>query len=126
MVSASEKIGRYRQISTKATNDPMTIIIAGSTSESAAVMRVLTSSSKNSATLLSIAGSAPVDSPTSIISTASPGNMPEVLSEADGAAGVKKDGLPKKLWERFKSKIESLGEKTQSPDVAEERRKSGE
>jgi hypothetical protein len=48
------------------------------------------------------------------------------LSEADGAAGARKEGLPRKLWERFKSKIESLGEKNESPSGPEERRKSGE
>jgi len=54
-------------------------------------------------------------------------HIAEVLSEVDGAAGVKvkKEGLPRKLWERFKSKIESLGDKTESVDESEEQRKSG-
>jgi glycerol-3-phosphate acyltransferase PlsX len=54
-------------------------------------------------------------------------HIAQALSEADGAAGVKKEGLPRKLWERFRSKIESLGEKAESPAGGpEERRKSGE
>jgi phosphate acyltransferase len=53
-------------------------------------------------------------------------HIAEVLGEADSAAGVRKDGLPRKLWERFKSRIESLGEKAESPRGPEERRKSGE
>jgi hypothetical protein len=53
-------------------------------------------------------------------------HITEALSEADGAAGARKEGLPRKLWERFKSKIESLGEKNESPSGSEERRKSGE
>jgi phosphate acyltransferase len=52
-------------------------------------------------------------------------HIAEALSEMDGAAGIKKEGLPRKLWERFKSKIESLGEKTESVGESEERRKSG-
>jgi len=51
-------------------------------------------------------------------------HIAEALSEADGTAGVKKEGLPRKLWERFKSKIESLGEKTEPTSGSEERRKS--
>ena len=53
-------------------------------------------------------------------------HITEALSDADGSAGARKEGLPRKLWERFKSKIEALGEKTESPDGSEERRKSGE
>src|SRR5664279_5584611 len=85
MVSANENIGRYREISTKATKQPMKIMMAGSTSERVAAMRVFTSSSKNSATLFSMAGSAPVDSPTSIMSMAKPGNMFEALREDERA-----------------------------------------
>jgi glycerol-3-phosphate acyltransferase PlsX len=51
-------------------------------------------------------------------------HIAEVLSEADGAAGVKKEGLPRKLWERFKSKIESLGDKAEPASGPAERRKS--
>lgn len=53
-------------------------------------------------------------------------HIAEALSEADGAAGVKKEGLSRKLWERFKSRIESLSEKPESVSGSEERRKSGE
>ena len=52
-------------------------------------------------------------------------HIAEALSEADGA-GVKKEGLPRKLWERFKSKIEGLGEKSEAGSGTEERPKSGE
>ncbi len=45
MESAREKIGRYREISTKATKIPMMIMITGSIKLSAAVTRVATSSS---------------------------------------------------------------------------------
>jgi len=38
------------------------------------------------------------------------------LDAADGLAGDQKEGLPRKLWQRFKSKIESLGEKTEAED----------
>jgi glycerol-3-phosphate acyltransferase PlsX len=48
------------------------------------------------------------------------------LAAADGLAGDKKEGLPQKLWHRFKSKIESLGEKTEAEDPRRERRGSGE
>jgi glycerol-3-phosphate acyltransferase PlsX len=50
-------------------------------------------------------------------------HIAEALSEADGLAEGKKEGLPRKLWERFKSKIESLGEKTESGSETGERRK---
>src|SRR5436309_3418511 len=45
IVSASEKIGKYSAISTNATKIPMKIMMAGSISDSTAVIRVLTSSS---------------------------------------------------------------------------------
>jgi phosphate acyltransferase len=51
-------------------------------------------------------------------------HIAEALSEIDNAAGVKKEGLPRKLWERFKSKIESLGEKAEAGSGVEERRRS--
>jgi hypothetical protein len=51
-------------------------------------------------------------------------HIAEALSEADGAVGVKKEGLPRKLWERFKSKIESLGDKAEPASGPAERRKS--
>jgi phosphate acyltransferase len=47
------------------------------------------------------------------------------LDAADGFAGDK-EGLPRKLWHRFKSKIESLGEKTEAEGPRRERRGSGE
>ena len=47
------------------------------------------------------------------------------LDAADGLAGDK-EGLPRKLWHRFKSKIESLGEKTEAEGPRRERRGSGE
>lgn len=50
-------------------------------------------------------------------------HIAEALSEIDAAAGIKKEGLPRKLWERFKSKIESLGEKTETGSEAEDQRK---
>jgi glycerol-3-phosphate acyltransferase PlsX len=49
----------------------------------------------------------------------------EALAESDGG-GSKKEGFSRKLWERFKSKIESLGEKTEPGHAPEERRRSGE
>jgi glycerol-3-phosphate acyltransferase PlsX len=52
-------------------------------------------------------------------------HIAEALSETEDAAGLKKEGLPRKLWERFKSKIESLGEKSETVSGPEERRKSG-
>jgi glycerol-3-phosphate acyltransferase PlsX len=39
-------------------------------------------------------------------------HIAEVLGEVDGSA-ARKEGLSRKLWERFKSKIESLGEKAE-------------
>src|SRR5690349_1399639 len=47
------------------------------------------------------------------------------LAESPGA-GTKKEGLSRKLWERFKSKIESLGEKTDPEPTPEERRRGDE
>jgi glycerol-3-phosphate acyltransferase PlsX len=48
----------------------------------------------------------------------------EALAESPGV-GTKKEGLSRKLWERFKSKIESLGEKTEPEPTPEERRRGG-
>jgi phosphate acyltransferase len=48
----------------------------------------------------------------------------EALAESPGV-GTKRDGLSRKLWERFKSKIESLGEKTEPEPTAEGRRRGG-
>lgn len=52
-------------------------------------------------------------------------HIAEALSGTEDGAGAKKEGLPRKLWERFKSKIESLGEKPEAVSGPEERRKSG-
>jgi len=52
-------------------------------------------------------------------------HIADALGDTDGV-GDKKEGLPRKLWERFKSKIESLGEKTESDADPEERRGGGE
>ena len=55
-------------------------------------------------------------------------HIAEALSDVNGAAakvdggGAKKEGLPRKLWERFKSKIESIGEK---PEAGSGERRSG-
>ena len=48
----------------------------------------------------------------------------EALAESPGV-GTKKEGLSRKLWERFKSRIESLGEKTEPEASPEERRRGG-
>jgi len=45
MESASEKIGKYSETSTNATNNPMKIMMAGSIKLNAAAVRVATSSS---------------------------------------------------------------------------------
>jgi glycerol-3-phosphate acyltransferase PlsX len=50
-------------------------------------------------------------------------HIAEALSEMDATPGAKKEGLPRKLWERFKSKIESLSEKAEAGSSAGERRK---
>lgn len=52
-------------------------------------------------------------------------HIADALGDVDGADG-KREGLPRKLWERFKSKIESLGEKTEAESAREERRRGGE
>ena len=51
-------------------------------------------------------------------------HIADALDQTEGAAG-RKDGLPKKLWERFKSKIELLGEKTEAESGPEGRRRGG-
>ena len=53
-------------------------------------------------------------------------HIAEALAELDRIAGDRKEGLPQKLWHRLKSKIESIGEKTETPSGTEERRRSGE
>lgn len=46
----------------------------------------------------------------------------EALGEVDGTS----TGLPRKLWQRFKSKIESLGDKAEDENQSPERGRSGE
>lgn len=48
----------------------------------------------------------------------------QLLAEHDGDDGEKKEGLPSKLWARLKSKIDSLGDKT-DPAVKDDERRSG-
>jgi glycerol-3-phosphate acyltransferase PlsX len=47
----------------------------------------------------------------------------EILGDAE--AGGKKEGLPHKIWQRIKSKIESLGDEPESADQAEEQKRGG-
>jgi glycerol-3-phosphate acyltransferase PlsX len=49
-----------------------------------------------------------------------------VLDDMGGAGGEKSPGLSRKLWDRFKSKIESLGDKPAASETDEKRRRSGE
>ncbi len=53
-------------------------------------------------------------------------HIADALGDTDGVGDNKKEGLPRKLWERFKSKIESLGEKTEPDAEPNERRGGGE
>jgi phosphate acyltransferase len=53
-------------------------------------------------------------------------HIADALAELEHGAANKKEGLPQKLWHRFKSKIESMGEKNETTSSAEERRRSGE
>jgi|SRR5262245_4123884 len=53
-------------------------------------------------------------------------HIADALAELDHGGGEKREGLSHKLWQRFKSKIESIGEKTETASGAEERRRSGE
>lgn len=50
-------------------------------------------------------------------------HIAEALSGSDGAGGVRREGLSRKLWERFKSKIESLGDKAEPAGESGERPK---
>ena len=52
-------------------------------------------------------------------------HIAEALAESPGG-GTKKEGLSRKLWERFKSKIEALGEKNEPEPTPQERRRGGE
>jgi glycerol-3-phosphate acyltransferase PlsX len=42
-------------------------------------------------------------------------HIADALAAADGLAGAKKEGLPRTLWQRFKSKFESHSEKSDAP-----------
>jgi glycerol-3-phosphate acyltransferase PlsX len=53
-------------------------------------------------------------------------HIADALTELEHGLGAKKEGLPQKLWHRFKSKIESMSEKTDPESDAAERRRSGE
>jgi phosphate acyltransferase len=48
------------------------------------------------------------------------GHISRVLGDAGGSSD-KKEGLPKKIWQRIKSKIDSLGDKPTTEDETEER-----
>lgn len=52
-------------------------------------------------------------------------HIAEALSNGETDETGKKEGLSRRLWERLKHKIESLGEKNDAPPQPEERRKSG-
>lgn len=51
-------------------------------------------------------------------------HIAQALGEVEGAEDGKKDGLPRKLWNRFKSKIDALSDKAE-PGVDDDRRRSG-
>jgi len=53
-------------------------------------------------------------------------HIAEALAELDRIAGERKEGLPQKLWHRLRSKIESIGEKAETPGSTAERRRNGE
>jgi phosphate acyltransferase len=52
-------------------------------------------------------------------------HITEVLGEMAGMSDEKKEGLPRKIWQRVKSKIESLGNKP-APTAEKEEREGGE
>jgi phosphate acyltransferase len=49
-------------------------------------------------------------------------HIDEILSDGAAAEG-KKEGLPQKIWQRIKSKIESLGDEPESPVETEEQKR---
>jgi glycerol-3-phosphate acyltransferase PlsX len=51
-------------------------------------------------------------------------HIDEILSHAE-VAGDKKEGLPQKIWQRIKSKIESLGDEPESVVETEEQKRGG-
>ena len=50
-------------------------------------------------------------------------HIAEILGDAE--AGGKKEGLPHKIWQRIKSKIESIGDEPESADQTEEQKGGG-
>ncbi|MGE5818312.1 MAG: phosphate acyltransferase PlsX [Deltaproteobacteria bacterium] len=50
-------------------------------------------------------------------------HIAEILGDAE--AGSKKEGLPHKIWQRIKSKIESIGDEPESADQTEEQKGGG-
>jgi len=52
-------------------------------------------------------------------------HIADALAELDRGAGEKEPGLPQKLWRRFRSKIESMSEKSPASDSDERRRGGG-
>jgi len=52
-------------------------------------------------------------------------HIADALAELQHGAGGKIAGLPQKIWHRFKSKIESIGEKDQPASGSAERRRGG-
>jgi glycerol-3-phosphate acyltransferase PlsX len=53
-------------------------------------------------------------------------HIADALADLDSGTEEKKEGLPQKLWHRFKSKIESIGDKAEPVSEAKDRRRSGE
>jgi phosphate acyltransferase len=47
-------------------------------------------------------------------------HITEVLGGAEGIGGERKDGFPRKIWQRIKHRIESLGDKSDEPADEEE------
>ena len=48
-------------------------------------------------------------------------HVTDVLGDIPETSSEKKDGLPRKIWQRIKSKIESLGHKPATTAEKEER-----
>ena len=47
-------------------------------------------------------------------------HVAEALSEIDKVAGLQSEGLPRKIWQKFKSKIDALGEKSPAQEVTKQ------
>jgi hypothetical protein len=52
-------------------------------------------------------------------------HITQVLGVGEAASDDKKDGLPQKIWQRIKSKIESVADKPAAEEESEEPRQSG-